>query len=381
MHFRFNAPDWPAAASALRSDVRRFLAEARERGLFVPQINSWMRHDAEFSARCGERGLLGMTLPVEYGGQGRSALERYVVCEEMLAAGAPVGLHWIADRQSGPQIVRHGSEAMKRRILPEIAAGRCCFGIGMSEAGAGSDLAAVRTHAERTAHGWRLSGSKLWTSNAHRAHFIIVLARTAPVERNRHAGLTQFVVDMSLAGIAARPFADLTGARDFCEVVFDGVELAEDAALGTPGEGWRLVAGELAFERSGPDRLLSTFPLLTEAVDALRDCGDRGACEDIGRLVTQLYTLRQMSAGIAGMLDRGESPEVEAALVKDAGTALEQAIPEIVRGIWHRQAASGNPAHASPLLADAMLAAPAFTLRGGTREILRGIVARQMGMR
>jgi hypothetical protein len=381
MQFRFQAPNWPPAASALRADVRRFLAEERALGHFTPHVNSWMRHDAAFSARCGERGFLGLTLPKEFGGHGRTALERYVVCEEMLAAGAPVGLHWIADRQSGPQIARHGSDAMRRRILPEIVAGRCCFGIGMSEPDAGSDLAAVRTHAERTDHGWRLTGSKLWTSNAHRAQYIIVLARTAPLEKNRHAGLTQFVVDMALPGITAKPFADLTGARDFCEVVFEGVDLAHDAALGTPGEGWSLVTGELAYERSGPDRFLSTFPLLVAAVDGLAGSTDAMAREDIGRMVTQLYSLRQMSAGIAGLLDRGESPEVEAAMAKDAGTTLEQAIPEVVRANWHRHQAAGHAERASPLLAEAMLAAPAFTLRGGTREILRGIVARQLGMR
>jgi len=185
VHFRFRSPDWPASAHTLRAEVRRFLAEERERGGFTPRVNSWMHHDAEFSARCGERGFIGLTLPAEFGGHGRSALERYIVCEEMLAAGAPVGLHWIADRQSGPQIARHGSLAMKRKILPQIAAGRCCFGIGMSEPDAGSDLASVRTRADRTTRGWRITGTKLWTSNAHRARYVIVLARTAPPEKDR----------------------------------------------------------------------------------------------------------------------------------------------------------------------------------------------------
>jgi alkylation response protein AidB-like acyl-CoA dehydrogenase len=340
-----------------------------------------MHHDAGFSARCGEQGFLGLTLPTEFGGHGRSALERYVVCEEMLAAGAPVGSHWIADRQSGPQIARHGSLAMKRKVLPLITAGRCCFGIGMSEPDAGSDLASVRTRAERTTRGWRITGTKLWTSNAHRAQYVIVLARTAAPEKDRHAGLTQFVVDMTLPGVKANPFADLTGARDFCEVVFDGVEVDDDAVLGMPGEGWRLVTGELAYERSGPDRFLSTFPLLVDAVNDLRSDVDWHTRSEIGRIVSQLYALRQMSSGIAGMLDRGESPGVEAALAKDVGTALEQEIPETVRTLYQRGTTQGDKRRAPALLPMATLAARAFTLRGGTREILRGIVARELGLR
>lgn len=199
--------------------------------------------------------------------------------------------------------------------------------------------------------------------------------------KDRHAGLTQFVVDMALPGVQARPFADLTGAHDFCEVVFDGVELDDDAALGTPGEGWRLVTGELAFERSGPDRFLSTLPLLADAVNGLRNDGDWFTRSEVGRMVSQLYALRQMSAGIAGMLDRGESPGVEAALAKDVGTALEQEIPEAVRTMYQRGTARGENWRASPLLPAATLVARAFTLRGGTREILRGIVARELGLR
>ena len=380
IQFRFGTPNWPPAAMAMRKRVRLFLAEELERGAFKPCINSWMRHDAEFSARCGERGFLGLTLPTDFGGHGRSALERHVVCEEMLAAGAPVGLHWIADRQSGPQIARYGTVAIKRKVLPQIASGRCCLGIGMSEPGAGSDLAAVRTQAERTESGWRLTGTKLWTSNAHKAQYIIVLARTAPLEKDRHSGLTQFVVDTSLKGIEVRPFMDLTGATDFCEVVFDGLEVDNDAVLGRPGDGWQIVTSELAFERSGPDRFLSTYRLLVDAINDLRDCDDRASRADIGRMVAQLFALRQMSAGIAGMIDRGESPVVEAALAKDLGTALEQALPETVRVLYQR-APDGSNGHPSPLLAAATLAAPSFTLRGGTREILRGMIARELGLR
>ena len=361
--------------------MRAFLDEERRSGRYQPRVNSWLAYDAGFTRRCGERGYIGMTFPPRYGGHGRSALERYVVCEEMLAAGAPLGMHWIADRQSGPQILRHGGEPARRRILPEIVAGRCCIGIGMSEPNAGSDLAAVRTRAVKAEGGWRVTGAKLWTSNAHRAHFIIVLCRTEPAGEDRHAGLTQFLVDMASPGVRANPIADLTGGRDFNEVSLEDVFVADDYVLGRPGEGWKLVTGELAFERSGPERILSTLPLLSELAGRLGVDAPKHVKTALGRLAAHLATLRRMSIAIAGMLDRGESPQVEAALVKDLGNAFEREIPEVTRLLSDCAPDKGAPDRLSALLAEAILAAPSFTLRGGTREILRGIVARELGLR
>jgi alkylation response protein AidB-like acyl-CoA dehydrogenase len=159
LRFQFQSPTLPAAARALRREVRAFLDEERTAGRLEARANSWLVYDAGFTLRCAQHGYIGMTFPGEYGGHGRSALERYVVCEELLAAGAPLGMHWIADRQSGPQILRHGSEAARRRIIPEIVAGRCCIGIGMSEPNAGSDLAAVRTRGMKAEGGWRITPS------------------------------------------------------------------------------------------------------------------------------------------------------------------------------------------------------------------------------
>ncbi len=381
MRFRFESPSLPGVARPLRQEVRAFLAEELESGRFQPRANAWLAYDAAFTLRCGERGYIGMTFPKAYGGHGRSALERYVVCEEMLAAGAPVAMHWIADRQSGPQILRHGSEAARRRIIPEIVAGRCCMGIGMSEPNAGSDLADVRTRGVRADGGWRITGAKLWTSNAHRAQFIIALCRTEAAGSNRHAGLTQFLIDMASPGVRANPIADLTGGRDFNEVALEDVFVPDDYLLGRPGEGWKLVTGELAFERSGPERFLSTLPVLTELVERLGRDAPAASKAALGRLVAHLSTLRRMSLAIAGTLDRGESPQVEAALTKDLGNAFEREIPEIARLLSQCAPEKGSADRFSAVLGEAVLAAPSFTLRGGTREILRGIIARELGLR
>ena len=382
MHeFRFDPVAMPAGAEALRGEVRAFIAAEVARGAFTPSRNSWSTFDPDFSRKCGERGYIGMRWPKQYGGHERSALERYVVTEEMLAGGAPVGAHWIADRQSGQQILRYGSERAKTLILPKIAAGVCYFSIGMSEPDSGSDLAAVRTRAVRVDGGWKISGTKVWTSGAHVTNYLIALARTAPKEEDRHAGMTQFIVDLSHPGVSVRPIYNLYGGHDFNEVVFDEFFVADDMVMGEPGMGWKLVTSELAFERSGPDRFLSTYQLLLESIRAIGADPDARSANDIGRFVAHLATLRRMSTSVAGMLERGAQPAVEAALVKDIGTAFEREIPETFRQLIATEPSLGDGASYAELLGMSILRAPGFTIRGGTREILRGMIARGLGLR
>jgi len=382
MHeFRFEPVRLPPAAEQLRGEVREFLAAEQARGAFTPSRNSWNSFDPDFSRKCGARGYIGMRWPKGYGGHERSALERYVVTEEMLAGGAPVGAHWIADRQSGHQILGHGSERAKREILPKIAAGDCYFSIGMSEPDSGSDLAAVRTRATKVDGGWKINGTKVWTSNAHQTHYMITLARTAPKEEDRHAGLTQFIVELGRPGVEVRPIHNLYGGHDFNQVIYDDCFVADDMLIGEPGAGWRMVTGELAFERSGPDRFLSTYQLLLASIRALGPQPGERAANEIGRFVAHLATLRRMSTSVAGMLERGAQPAVEAALVKDLGTAFEREIPEMFRHLIETEPTLGSGQSYAELLGMAMLRAPGFTIRGGTREILRGMIARGLGLR
>ncbi|QJD59887.1 acyl-CoA dehydrogenase [Pseudomonas sp. gcc21] len=382
MHsFGFDSVHLSPQTEGLREEVRSFIAEELASGRITPHRNSWGSYDPEFSRRCGIRGYIGMRWPSQYGGHERSALERYVVTEEMLAAGAPVGAHWVADRQSGNNILAHGSEAAKQAILPEIAAGRCFFAIGMSEPNSGSDLAAASTKATRTEGGWLLNGTKVWTSGAHRVHYLIALARTAPRGEDRHAGLTQFIVRMGEDRVQTRPIFNLYGGHDFNEVIFDDTFVPDDMVIGEVGAGWQMVTGELAFERSGPDRFLSTYQLLRQLIDTLSGSADTRAQVAIGRLVAHLATLRTMSLSVAGMLERGESPNLEAALVKDIGTAFEQEIPEIARLLVAAEPSLDQGEHFQEALAKAILTSPSFTIRGGTREILRGMIAKGLGLR
>jgi alkylation response protein AidB-like acyl-CoA dehydrogenase len=381
MQLRFGRPPDLGPFAATRARVREFLDKELAASRFVPWTTTWTTFDAGFSRRAGEHGFIGMTWPRRYGGGECSALERYVVVEEMLAAGAPCGAHWIADRQSGPQILSHGSQRARDEIIPRIVRGECSFGIGMSEPDSGSDLAAVRTRAVRVDGGWRIHGTKVWTTNAHQVDYLIALVRTDS-EGKRHAGLTQMIVATDSPGIAIRPIRDMTGNDEFNEVHFDGCFVPDDMLIGAPGEGWKMVTSELSLERSGPDRFLSALQLLLALVDEAGARPDAAQSAQIGRLVAHLVTLRSMSTCIAQLIEQGQNPMVEAALIKDLGTSFEREIPEVARLLVESEPARDERAgRFANALAQVEMIAPSFTLRGGTREVLRGILARAMDLR
>ena len=380
----------PPHAEALRPRVRAFL-DAHLQGRSTDQrARSWMGFDADFSRAMAAEGWIGLTLPKAVGGAGLDAHSRYVLVEEMLNAGAPVSAHWIADRQSGPLILKFGSQRQREMYLPRICRADAFFCIGMSEPQAGSDLAGVRTRAMRSAdgNGWRLNGQKVWTTNAHRSHYMIALVRTSGTPEDRQQGLSQFIVDLSLPGTSVRSIEDLTGDAHFNEVFFDDVQLDDDALIGEEGAGWMQVNAELAFERSGPERIYSSIVLFDAWLACLRGRRADGIAPTptetalVGRIAVELAVLRSMSISLTAQLAAGKSPLVEAALVKDLGTQLEQDIP-----VWLADTIGSeeSPTHADEdllrTLAYVSQIAPTYSLRGGTREILRGMIARSLGMR
>lgn len=373
----------PAEDEALRTEVRAFLTKAvREMPAHV-RARSWGGYDAEFSRELGRRGWLGITLPKEYGGAGRSPFARYVLVEEFLNFGAPVGSHWIADRQSGPLILKYGTEAQKQYYLPQICQGEAFFCIGMSEPNAGSDLASVKSRAVPNEKGFLLNGQKIWTTNAQHCHFMIALVRTSGETSDRQKGLSQVIVDLSLPGITVRPITDLSGDSHFCEVFFDNVQLPPDAMIGQEGGGWEQVTAELAFERSGPERLFSSIVLFDEWLAFVRtEAGHTPeAVRLAGKVFTHLTPLRAMSVAVQEKLTRGESPIVEAALVKDLGTSVEQMIPALIADDLFSRESESVPLELLLTLNYVTEVAPSFSLRGGTRDILRGMIARGLGLR
>ena len=379
--FHFELGQLPPEAEALREEVRDFLRGTMGDATPRRRARSWGGFDREFSLKVGARGWIGMTWPKKYGGHERSALERYVVLEEMLAAGAPVSAHWVADRQSGPLLLRFGTEEQRQRFLPRIARGELAFAIGMSEPDSGSDLASLRTRAEPVPGGYRVTGTKVWTSNAHKSDYMIATFRTHHDPARKHEGLTQFLVDTTTPGITMSPIIDLSGSHHFNMVVFEDAFVPEDMRVGEEGAGWKQVTTELAFERSGPERYLSCFALLVALIDEVgKEPGERAAAV-VGRLVAHLVTLRQMSLSIAVMLQSGENPNLEGAVVKDLGTTFEQEIPEIVHALLGVEPTVATGSDLQQVLGYLMQKAPSFSLRGGTREVLRGIIARGLGLR
>lgn len=375
---RANEPE----LAKLRASVREFLEADRTEYCWEPAVDSWLgRWDEGFSARLGAAGLVGLIIPEKYGGPGLSHLHRYVVTEELLAHGAPVAAHWIADRQVAPGLLAYGSDEQRERLLPRIAAGTFYSSIGMSEHGAGSDLAAVQTKATKTDGGWLLTGTKVWTSGAHHAHQVVVLARTSPADpQRRHDGFSQFLVPCDADGVLIEPILLMNGDHHFNEVAFQDVFVPDIDVLGEVGRGWHQVTAELSFERSGPERILSTAPLIMAVVRALSDSGgtDDTTVGIVGDLVGRLISLRQLSVWVARALSENQDAANQAALVKDLGTRFEQESIDVITDVLDLLPVTPQLA---ALMATAVLHKPLFTLRGGTNEVLRGVIARGMGLR
>lgn len=365
-------PDGNDTMTTLRSSVRAFLDDAVASGLFEPIPDSWLEgHDPAFSELIGEKGWLGMTWPSRYGGHDRPQIERFVVVEELLAAGAPVAAHWIAERQTGPQLLRFGTEQQRERFLPDIARGRLFTAAGLSEPDTGSDLASLTTTASETKQGWVINGTKVWTSHAHRSHIGVILARTSR-EDDRHKGLSQFLVDLDSPGLSISPIVVMTGEPHFAEVHLEDVFVPHEMVLGDIGSGWSQITAELTDERAGPERLLSTFPLLATLIDEVE--GGTGNDVELGRVISRLWGVRLLSRRLHEAMDSHSLPPSEPAIVKDQGTRLERRIVELSHDLM--------PEAPSPRLLDfyrrSLLASPSFTLRGGTNEILRTIIARTL---
>ncbi|MEM9357649.1 MAG: acyl-CoA dehydrogenase family protein [Pseudomonadota bacterium] len=381
---QFDALRLPPETMKLREEVREFIADEIANGTINPSAGLRTEtFNREFSKRVGAKGWIGMTWPKQYGGQERSFLDRYVVTEEMRVVTAPTWAHFVADRQSGPVILKYGDEELKSTILPGICKGELAFCIGMSEPGSGSDLFAASARADKTDNGWALNGTKVWTSNAHQADYMIGLFRTSPpTKENRRHGLTQFLINMKWPGIKINPILQMSGQHDFNEVVFEDVQVPENNLLGEIDGAWKQATSELAYERSGPERFMETLYVLISLIKTVGDKPDAREAEGIGRMVAQLHTLRRMSVSVAGMLEAGKEPVLEASIVKDVGTLWEQELPSRARDLAaFSKPRPGNEADFEDIMEFATLVAPKFTIQGGTTEVLRGIIARGLGLR
>jgi len=372
---RLTATELTAEERALQDEVREWLDERLPEGSYPVGLGMVGAFDPEFSRDLGARGWLGMALPREYGGGGRTAVERLVVVEELLARGGPVGFHWVADRQTGPSINLHGTEEQKREFLPRIAAGEISFAIGMSEPDSGSDLASIKAKAEPVDGGWVINGSKIWTSGAHLVDYILGLFRTG---EDKHAGLTQFIIERPTDGLTISPIQFIDGEEHFCLVTFEDVFVPDSRRLGEVGWGWMQNQAELVLERGGVDRWMSAMPVLERWVRRELDSSSTRLHDDLAGIVSRCWAFHGMSLSVARMVDAGELPKTEAALVKDMATRFEQECVEIVVRHLGRMPDPTSDDPFEALLADAVLAKPSWTLRGGTTEILHNLIAKEL---
>jgi alkylation response protein AidB-like acyl-CoA dehydrogenase len=232
--------------------------------------------------------------------------------------------------------------------------------------------------------GYKINGSKLWTSNAHRADYAILfckMAQEGEQDVDRHAAATQFLLPLKSPGIDIRPVRNLLGEHHFNEIFLTDVFVPDWLLLGKEGNGWNQVTSELSFERSAPDRFLVFFQVLREMLRVAGPNPDRATAAALGRLVAQLATLRSMSLSIAGMLQEGLQPNNESAVVKDLGTRYEQDIPVVARQLFAAEPELEAADTYASIIARATMNAPRLSIQGGTREILRGIIARGLGLR
>ena len=365
----------------LQADVRAFLAKELPPGSYPRALGMGAGKDAEFSKKLAAKGWVGMALPKKYGGHDRTAVDRFIVVEELLSHGAPIGYHWVADRQTGSVINKFGTEEQRERFLPQICRGELGFSIGMSEPDSGSDLASVSTRGERAENGWLLNGTKVWTSGAHENDWFIVLCRTSPIEDgSKHQGLTQMLVDLRSPGLEINGIPFLDGSPGFNEVVMNDVFVPDELVLGELGMGWTQNTTEMAYERGGPDRWLSTFGIVEEFLRLHEGTplGDR-ALEMLGWSTARWWGLRNLSLSVARLIDEGEAPSVESSLVKEMGTRYEQDVLQKVIDLIDLEPSPEAATLFERLVASAIQTGPSFTIRGGTIEILRSVASKGLG--
>ncbi|WP_420626984.1 acyl-CoA dehydrogenase family protein [Candidatus Poriferisodalis sp.] len=375
---RFTPTELTGPELDLQADVREFLAAELPPGTHEPCLGMAADHDREFSSKMAARGWVGMALPSRWGGSDRTAVQRFIVVEEMLRWGAPVGHHWVGDRQTGNVILKFGTDEQRERFLPPICRGELGFSIGMSEPDSGSDLASVSTRAERADDGWIVNGTKIWTSNAHMNDWFICLLRTSPMEDgNKHAGLSQFLIDLGSPGLEINPIPFLDGSHHFNEVTFHDVYVPDTNVVGDPGMGWHQNTTEMAYERGGPDRWLSPFSTVEQLLRETAGTPMEDTVSDLfGELAARWWSIRNLSLSVARLIDEGEAPSVESALVKEMGTRYEQEVVEKLVQLIDEEYSPESESLFERMLAQCVVTFPGNTIRGGTIEILRSVASK-----
>ncbi len=369
-----------------RQEVRDFLEEELRKGTFKPSCDAWIQgYSPEFTKKVAQKGWIGLTWPKEYGGQGRSYIDRLILTEEMLRYGAPAACHWFADRQIGGSILRYGTEEQKREILPKIVAGEAYVGLGMSEPEAGSDIASLRTRATEEGDHYIIDGQKMWTSCGMFMNYIYLVARTDP-EAPKHKGISEFIFETNLPGITITPTIDITGSTAWAEVFFDGVRIPKKCLIGEKNRGYYQMLNQLDYERAGLERLMGNYPLFDAIIQFVKETKRNGKPLAQETLIRQKLAQLQVEFDIGRLLiyrvvmvmEEGRAPNVEAAMAKAYSTAFEQHLAKIameILGLYGQLLAESKWAPILGMAPHSYLASTGYSLQAGTSEILRNVVA------
>jgi len=385
-----DSPDEAAFRARLRSWLIENLPEGWGRPDFIePSGAERVEFLRDWSRRLYEGGFIGLTWPKEYGGHGAPVAHQVILLEELGRAGAPDHVSLIGLGMAGPAILAHGTEDQRRRYLGPMLTGEEIWCQGFSEPEAGSDLAALRTRAERDGDDYLLTGQKVWSSFAHFADFCILLARTDPAAE-KHAGLTYFIVPMRSPGIDVRPLRQITGDAEFNEIFLDGVRVPAANVVGSPGEGWAVAITTLMYERASIAVML-TIRLeasLTRLIDLARTTrrGGRRAADDprvrdrIAALWTDVQALRITNTRALSALETTGMPGPEGSIVKLVWAGANQRLTKLALEIEGPYAllSGGEHAVSDGLWQRLQLRSRGNSLEGGTSEILRGVIAERI---
>lgn len=385
MEFRFTPEQ-----EAFRQEVRAFLAEHAS--------EAWkaIEPDAEFheehwpvvralTTKLATKGWLTLSWPAEFGGQGRSKIDQLIFNEETAYARAPTRDMMIGSDLVAPTLMLYGTERQKEAYLPRIADGTAIFCQGFSEPGAGSDLASLQLRAKRDEDGYVLNGSKIWTSGAHKATHCWLMARTDP-EAPKHKGISMFVADMHSPGIEVRPILNMFGVHYFNQVFFDNVRVPRQELVGEENQGWYVGAASLDFERSGVARFGANRRSLEELVRLCNEPDLGGwrvhAGERVRQRLAELWTAneagRLLAYRVGWMQSQGQVPNKEAAMSKLMGSEIAQEIFDVgmeLTGMHGTLDKGSKWAFMDGRFAWEWMDAISFTIRAGTSEVLRNIIA------
>ncbi|MGA1260289.1 MAG: acyl-CoA dehydrogenase family protein [Ilumatobacteraceae bacterium] len=356
---------WSNEQVLLRKRARELAADAVAR--YGRSNDSWMNgYSKEFSRELGREGFIGMTWPSEFGGGGRPAIDRLIVGEEMIAAGAPIAGMWFADRQMGPALIGYGTADQREQFLPDMLRGDTTWCIGMSEPNAGSDLASLTTSAVRDGNHWVINGQKIWTSFGELADFCYLICRTSK-EGPPHAGISEIIVPMDTPGIEVRPITDMTTNRHFCEVFYTDVRVPIENLVGVEGGAFKQTMRQLEHERGGIDRLVSNRALYLMARERADTSNPlvRQAIADIeigytlGRILVIREVLKQAPAGFS-------------AATKCFCTEHEARVADFVSHVFGPYATLWDD------VSQGLAYAPAYTIMGGTSNVMRNILGERV---